>query len=132
MSTIIFFMQFYLLKDVGPQEGEHTGGQIWNPPLCVSSRASFSTHHEPSCWFPRPLSLLLLILATKHLSTQPLQMGGSVHSLPCLSHSSWTQEPDQPAVKCLWNPFIPPASILVLISHWGYFNHTLLAFLLHP
>ena len=38
VSTIIFFMQFYLLKDVGPQEGEHTGGQIWNPPLCVSSR----------------------------------------------------------------------------------------------
>lgn len=123
-------MQFYLLKDVGPQEGEHTGEQIWNPPFCVSTDASFSTHREPSCWFPRPLSLLLPISATKHLSTQPLQMGGSVHSLPCLSPPWWTQESDWPALKCLWNPFVPLATVLVLISHWGYFNNTLLAFLL--
>ena len=36
-TIVIILMQFYLLKDVGPQEGEHTGEQIWNPPFCMST-----------------------------------------------------------------------------------------------
>lgn len=88
---VIILMQFYLLKDVAPQRRTHRRADL-NPPFCMSTRCFIpSTHLEPSCWFPQPLSLLLLIVKPLSICLHSL-FRWQAQSTTALSLPSWTQE----------------------------------------